>query len=77
MDTGYLMLSLLLLALGVVCVLSPGMLNWMSGVLDRSVGLVSNSLLKHRAFRYLLGLFLFAASFGLFRLAYLSPMFRG
>ena len=75
MHTGYLVLSVLTLALGVACFLSPNMLSQMSGVLDRSIGLVNETMLKHRGFRYFFGLCLFLASFGLFRLAYLTPLF--
>jgi hypothetical protein len=76
MHKGYLAASLTALLLGVACFLAPGALSQLSQVLDRTVGVINETLLKRRAARYLLGLALFGLGLGLFRLAYLSPLFR-
>ena len=72
MHKGYLAASLLTLAFGVACFLSPALISRASQVLDRSIGTIEVAMLKKRGVRYVIGLLLFGVSFGMFRLAYLS-----
>ena len=69
MHTGYLAASVTLLALGVMCFLTPNVIGRLGRLLNQSVGTVEEALLQRRTGRYLLGLCLFGVSLLLFRLA--------
>ena len=72
MHTGYLATSLALLALGVMCFLTPNVISRLGKIFNRSISTVEESLLQRRTGRYLLGLCLFGLSLLLFRLALIA-----
>ncbi len=69
-DTGLLLVSAVCLVSAVVSILFPKTLEQMSGILNRTVTVLDQHLLRHR---HLLGLALFAASYLFFRLALSVP----
>ena len=73
-NVGVLILSLLSLGLGVSFVLFPRALLEASRTLNRTLTVLDDQLIRYR---YVMGLLLFAVSYGLFRLALLVPLSRG
>ena len=73
-DSGLLVLSGVCLATGVSFILFPDPLKRLSGVLDRTLVILDQSLMRHR---YLIAVALFVTSYLFFRLALLLPELGG
>ena len=76
MNAGYLSFSVITLLLGVLCFLGPGALQQLSRALESSVASLQSSMLQQKPARYIIGLLLMLVSFGMFRLAYMEPLFK-
>ena len=72
-DSGCLFLSLVCLVTAVLLILFPRSVISASRVLDKTLGVLDEHLVRHR---YVFGLILFAVSYSLFRLALLLPGLR-
>ncbi len=73
-DTGFLFLSLGGVGAGMMFFLFPKPLQKLSGALDRTVTRLDEHLMQYR---YVIGVVLFALSYGLFKLALWLPALRG
>lgn len=73
-DTGCLFLSLLSVVVGAMFVLFPDALQRLGRTLNRTLATLDEQLMRYR---YVLGLLLFVASYGLFRLALVLPTLWG
>lgn len=72
-DTGFLGLSFLSMLVGVMLFLFPQAILRFSGLLNRTLVVLDERLIRQR---FLVGLLAFAASYAFFQLALLFPMLR-
>ena len=72
-DSGCLFLSLVCVAVAVMLVLFPGSVLRTSQVLDKTLTVLDEHLVRHR---YVFSLVLFAVGYSLFRLSLLIPGFQ-
>ena len=73
-DTGCLLLSVLSVTFGAIFILFPDALMKLNGVLNRTVEILDQRLMRYR---YVLGVLLLLLSYGLFQVALLLPTLRG
>ncbi len=69
-DSGFLLISLVSLLVGVSLFLYPKALLKVGSALNRTIGALDDQLVRHR---YLVGLLAFIASYAFFKLAILMP----
>ena len=73
-DTGFLFLSLASVLLGTLLVLFPQAVVKLSNVLNRTLAVVDDQLIRYR---YLVAVLAFAASYAFFQIALALPSLRG
>jgi len=73
-DTGFLLFSVFCLVAGVLFILFPDALLNVNRFLNRIPVVLDERLMRYR---YVVGLLLFAVSYGLFQVALLVPTLRG
>ena len=72
-DSGFIFLSLASLVLGASLFLYPKVLLKLSGMMNRTMAVLDDQLIRHR---YVIGLLAFIASYALFKLALMLPTLR-
>ena len=72
-DSGFLVLSLLSIIVGVMLFLMPKAIVKFSGLLNRTMAVVDEQLIRHR---YVMGGLAFVASYAFFKIALMLPALR-
>ena len=72
-DSGFLVLSLLSIIVGVMLFLMPKAIVKFSGLLNRTMAAVDEQLIRHR---YVMGGLAFVASYAFFKIALMLPALR-
>ena len=72
-DSGFLVLSLLSIVVGVMLFLAPQAIVKFGGLLNRSLAVLDDQLIRHR---YVMGGLAFVASYAFFKIALMLPALR-
>ena len=69
-DSGFLVLSLLSIVMGVMLFLAPQAIVKFGGLLNRTMAVLDGQLVRHR---YVMGVLAFVASYAFFKIALMLP----